>query len=73
MNITLSDISLLLRLILDILVVWALIYYALRIVRNNTRTIQITKGILFIIIAQGLSTLLGLNALSFLKDVHFPQ
>ena len=69
MNITLSDISLLLRLILDILVVWALIYYALRIVRNNTRTIQITKGILFIIIVQGLSTLLGLNALSFLISI----
>ncbi len=65
-NITLSDVSLFLRLILDIIVVWAVLYYALKIVRNNTRTIQIAKGILFIVIAQGISSILGLSAVSFL-------
>lgn len=69
MNITTSDISLILRLILDVIVIWALVYYALRIVRNNTRTIQIAKGILFILIVQGLSAILGLNALNYLINI----
>ena len=69
MNITTSDISLILILILDVIVIWALVYYALRIVRNNTRTIQIAKGILFILIVQGLSAILGLNALNYLINI----
>lgn len=69
MDITTSDISLILRLILDVIVIWALVYYALRIVRNNTRTIQIAKGILFILIVQGLSAILGLNALNYLINI----
>ena len=51
------------------IVIWALVYYALRIVRNNTRTIQIAKGILFILIVQGLSAILGLNALNYLINI----
>ena len=46
MDISLSDVLTFLRLILDILVVWALIYSAFRLVRNNSRTIQILKGLL---------------------------
>ena len=37
MDISLSDVLTFLRLILDILVVWALIYSAFRLVRNNSR------------------------------------
>ena len=44
MGYTLSDITFLIRLLLDILVVWGLIYSGLRIVRNNSRTIQLVKG-----------------------------
>ncbi len=39
MSFSLSDITFLIRLLLDILVVWGLIYSGLRIVRNNSRTI----------------------------------
>lgn len=69
MDIAWSDISLILRLIIDILVVWVLIYYVLRIVRNNTRTIQIVKGLLIIILIQGISTYLKLNALSSIINI----
>ena len=46
MNFGWSEFSLLIRLILDILCVWALVYAGIRIIRNNNRTIQIVKGIL---------------------------
>ena len=68
MQITGSDIRVILRLILDILVVWALIYSGLRIIRNNSRTIQIMKGILVIILVKVVSVTLGLKTLNYLID-----
>lgn len=68
MGFALSDFYTLLRLILDILVIWAVIYSALRIVRNNSRTIQILKGVLVILLVKGLAVWIGLNAVSYLID-----
>ena len=45
----LFDVVLIVRLFLDILAVWGLIYMALRLFRNNYRTIQILKGILILL------------------------
>lgn len=69
MNTALSDLTSTLKLIMDVLVVWGLIYSALRLVRNNSRTMQIAKGILFIMVAKGLSVWLGLHAVSYLIDI----
>ena len=69
MDISLSDVLTFLRLILDILVVWALIYSAFRLVRNNSRTIQILKGLLVIMIVKVLAVWIGLNTLSYLIDL----
>lgn len=69
MDISLSDVTMFIKLILDILVVWALIYSALRLVRNNSRTIQIFKGLLVILLVKALAVWLGLNALSYLIDM----
>ena len=69
MQITGSDIRLVLRLALDILVVWSFIYYGLRIIRNNSRTIQIVKGILAIILVKAIAVTLGLRTLSYLIDL----
>ena len=69
MDISLSDVLTFLRLILDILVVWALIYGAFRLVRNNSRTIQILKGLLVIMIVKVLAVWIGLNTLSYLIDL----
>lgn len=69
MNSTLSDITFIIRLLLDILVVWALIYSGLRIVRNNSRTIQIVKGILIVVLVKALAVWLGLNALNYLIEM----
>lgn len=69
MNISISELLIIVRLILDILVVWALIYAALRLVRNNTRTIQILKGLLVIILVKVLAVRFGLNTLNYLIEM----
>lgn len=54
---------------MDILVVWGLIYSCLRIVRNNSRTIQLVKGVLIIVLVKALAVWLGLNALNYLIEM----
>ena len=54
---------------MDILVVWGLIYSGLRIVRNNSRTIQLVKGVLIIVLVKALAVWLGLNALNYLIEM----
>jgi diadenylate cyclase len=68
MDFSLSDGIFILRLILDIIVIWALIYYGLKLIRNNSRTIQIVKGVLIIVIIKALAYFLGLNTLTYLLD-----
>lgn len=38
-----------LQIIIDFVILWVVIYYVLRIVRNNSRTVQIFKGIILVI------------------------
>lgn len=54
---------------LDIFILWFVIYYALKIIRNNTRTIQIFKGVLFVIIIDGLAKFFGLRTVQYLADM----
>ena len=69
MSFSLSDITFLIRLLLDILVVWGLIYSGLRIVRNNSRTIQLVKGVLIIVLIKAFAVWLGLNAINYLIEM----
>ena len=48
---------------------WLVLYYAIKIVRNNSRTIQIFKGILLIIIIDAIAKFLGLKTLAYLTDM----
>lgn len=63
---TVQTIVQLLRMVLDILILWLLLYYGVRIVRNNARTSQIFKGIVFILLLQTSATFFGLTAVSWL-------
>ena len=54
--------------IIDICVIWLVIFYALKIVRNNARTIQIFKGIIILFLIKGVSSLLGLAGTKWLVD-----
>ena len=64
-----SNAWIVLQLLLDIAVVSLVIYSGLRIIRNNTRTIQIFKGILAVLLVKLISQWLGLHALNYLIDI----
>lgn len=57
------------RVLIDILCVWFIIHYSIKVVRNNARTIQIFKGIVLILIVNFISKLLGLTTLSYFSDL----
>ncbi|MGI6509098.1 MAG: diadenylate cyclase CdaA [Erysipelotrichaceae bacterium] len=53
---------------IDILAVWIVLNYLIKVVRTNQKTIQIFQGILLIIIVQSVSKLLGLTTIAWLAD-----
>lgn len=68
MDFSINDVWIWLQLLLDILAVSTVLYSGLRIIRNNSRTIQIFKGILVVILIKLLALALGLHALNWLID-----
>lgn len=68
-GLTLTNIRSFIVMILDIIVMWFILFYALKIVRSNQRTIQIFKGIILVIVIDALAKLLGLKTLEFLADM----
>lgn len=69
LNLTLANIRSILVMVVDIFVMWLIFYYALRLVRSNSRTIQIFKGIILIVVVDFLAKLLGLKTLQFFTDL----
>lgn len=65
---TLSNLITILKQLVDIGCVWILLYYLLKIVKNNSRTIQIFKGILVVVIARYLAAFCGLHTIETLAD-----
>ena len=65
---TLNNLRELIQQLLDIACVWALVYYCLKIVKNNSRTIQIFKGVLLIVIIRSAASFLGLHTVANLAD-----
>ncbi|MDD6467731.1 MAG: diadenylate cyclase CdaA [Erysipelotrichaceae bacterium] len=65
---TLVQVMQALRMILDIVIVWILIYYLIKIVRSSSRTTQIFKGVIFLILTQAIAKYLGLQTLAYLTD-----
>ena len=57
------------RIILDIGFVWILIYYALKVFKNNSRTIQIVKGVILVLVANALAKIFGFEAIGSLTDM----
>lgn len=66
---TLSNLWSLFTLVLDIGIIAVAIYFCLKIVKNNSRTIQIFKGILFIFILNGLAQLLSLKTIEYFSSM----
>ena len=68
-NLTIQNIWSVFRVVIDIAIMWFIIYYAIKAIRNNSRTIQIFKVIIAIIAVNGLAKLLGLSTLTYFTDM----
>ena len=61
-----ASISFYIRMIFDVLIVWACIYSVFRVVRNNARTIQLVKGLMIIFIIKALAGFLSLDSVEYI-------
>jgi diadenylate cyclase len=58
-----------LRVFFDIALIWIIVYYAIKLVRNNARTVQIFKGVVLILLIRGIATALGLVTTAWLAGL----
>lgn len=68
-NLTIQNIWEVFRVVIDIGIMWFVFYYAMKAIRNNSRTVQIFKGIIAIIAINGLAKLLGLSTVTYFTDI----
>jgi uncharacterized protein (TIGR00159 family) len=52
----------------DIVVVWIILYYIMKVVKSNQKTIQTFQGLVLVIIIQAISNLLGLKTVNQLAS-----
>lgn len=68
MVVTLSDVLTIVRKIIDISLVWLIIYFILKNIKNNVKLSLIFKGLIFIIILKVVSDRLGFITVGYLLD-----
>jgi len=68
-NLTLENIRTITIMFLDIFIMWLVLYYAIQLVRSNSKTVQIFKGILLVLIIDTLATFLGLKTVSYVTNI----
>lgn len=66
---TIQTIIQVLRMFFDIVFMWILLYYTIRIVRNNSRTIQIFKGIILVLFIKSIATFFNFRTVAWLADM----
>jgi uncharacterized protein (TIGR00159 family) len=54
---------------LDIFIMWMVLYNTIRLVQSNSKTVQIFKGVLLILIIDSFATLLGLKTVSYVTNI----
>ena len=52
-----------LRSSIDLIIVWFILYYVISMFKTNMKTMQLFKGVLFILIVKLVTTALGLTTL----------
>ena len=65
---TLDAILMLLKKLIDVLLVWLVLYYVLKNLRRNVKMVLLFKGILFILALQIVSEVLNLATIGYLID-----
>ena len=68
-NLTIQNIWAVFRVVIDIAIMWFVMYYAIKAIRNNSRTVQIFKGIIAIVAINGVAKLLGLSTVTYFTDI----
>ena len=68
-NLTVQSIWSIVRMAIDIGVMWFILYYAIKFVKNNNRTIQIFKGIIIVLVLNGISKILGLTTIEYITNM----
>ncbi len=68
-NLTLENIRTITIMFMDIFIMWMVLYNTIRLVQANTKTVQIFKGIMLVLIIDTLSTLLGLKTVSYVTNI----
>ena len=68
MNITVDEIIELFRKLIDVLLVWMIIYYILKNLRRNVKMVLLFKGILVILVLKIISDVLSLATIGYLLD-----
>ena len=63
-----SDIVNFIRGSIDLIAVWFILYYLISMFKTNVKTMQLFKGVLFILIVKLLTSLLGLTTLNYLVE-----
>lgn len=66
---TLQTLIQLTRMFFDVGILWILLFYTIKIVRNNSRTAQIFKGIILILIVRAIANFFGFKAVDWLAGV----
>ena len=69
LNLIIQGILTVSQMLLDVCIVWFLIYYAIRIIRNNSRTIQIFKGVVVVLIVDTLAKFFGLTTVAYISSL----
>ena len=69
LNLSILTLRTVLQAAADIFIIWLILYYVLRIVRNNSRTIQIFKGIMLFVLFDVCAGFLGLKTVKYFADI----
>ncbi len=69
LNLIIQGIMSISRMLFDILIVWFVLYYAIKIIRNNSRTVQIFKGVVVVLLVETVSKVFGLTAVQFIASM----
>ena len=68
-NLTLQNILSVCRFLLDIGIMWLIVYACLKYIKTNNRTIQIFKGIVAVIILNAIAKVLGLTTVESISNI----
>jgi len=56
------------RIVVDILIVWILINYIIKVARASQKTVQLFQGVIFVLVIQAVAKFFGLTTVAYITD-----